>query len=242
VKAFLSGVFKHALQNRVITGQNPMDNTKAGGKDSEFEPHAYTLAELKIMFKSLPEPAKTVCAVAAFTGLRASELRGLRRQDYDGEILKVRQKVWRRHIGQPKTPESRGDMPVIPELRKILDHHLKTTPENDQGFIFAGEKTGFALDLHNLSRRVISPLLNDGWFDWHAFRRGLATRLHEMNVDAKTIQAIMRHADVTVTMAYYVLPNAEKMKQAMAKEAVSSKEVFNAFWGSKKPKLVKKTA
>jgi integrase len=42
-------------------------------------------------------------AVAAFTGLSASELRGLRWQDYDGKTISVVQKVWVKHIGQPKT-------------------------------------------------------------------------------------------------------------------------------------------
>lgn len=32
------------------------------------------------------------------------------------------------------------------------------------------------------------------WHGWHAFRRGLATNLHALGVDDKTIQAILRHS------------------------------------------------
>lgn len=39
--------------------------------------HAYTLADVAEMLDKLPEPARTVCAVAAFTGLIRSELHGL---------------------------------------------------------------------------------------------------------------------------------------------------------------------
>ena len=34
------------------------------------------------------------------------------------------------------------------------------------------------------------------WHSWHSFRRGLATNLHALGVDRKTIQAILRHSNV----------------------------------------------
>jgi len=49
--------------------------------------------------------------------------------------------------------------------------------------------------------------INGAWFGWHAFRRGLGTRLNEAGVDDKTIQSILRRADVSATMAYYVQPD-----------------------------------
>ncbi len=39
---------------------------------------AYTLEVIQDMLEKIPEPAKTVCATAAFTGLSASDLRSLR--------------------------------------------------------------------------------------------------------------------------------------------------------------------
>lgn len=42
------------------------------------------------------------------------------------------------------------------------------------------------------------------WHGWHAFRRGLATNLHDLGVDDKTIQAILRHANVAITQASYI--------------------------------------
>jgi integrase len=40
------------------------------------ETFAYSLEEIKQMLEVLPEPAATITAVAAFTGVRKSELRG----------------------------------------------------------------------------------------------------------------------------------------------------------------------
>ncbi|MGA9886568.1 MAG: tyrosine-type recombinase/integrase [Candidatus Acidiferrales bacterium] len=42
------------------------------------------------------------------------------------------------------------------------------------------------------------------WHGWHSFRRGLATNLHALGVDDKTIQAILRHSNIGLTMNVYV--------------------------------------
>jgi integrase len=76
------------------------------------------------------------------------------------------------------------------------------------------------LDLHNLANRVIRPALqkaNTPWPGWHGFRRGLATVLYELGIEPKTRQAILRHADVTVTERHYVQPVTEVSTAAMAK-------------------------
>jgi len=73
------------------------------------------------------------------------------------------------------------------------------------------------LDLDNLSRREIPQYINGAWFGWHAFRRGLGTRLNEMGVDDKEIQSILRHADISTTQAYYILPNIERAKAGLKK-------------------------
>jgi site-specific recombinase XerD len=42
------------------------------------------------------------------------------------------------------------------------------------------------------------------WHGWHAFRRGLATNLNRLGIAGKTIQAILKHADLSTTMNSYV--------------------------------------
>jgi integrase len=69
------------------------------------------------------------------------------------------------------------------------------------------------LNLDNLARRVIAPVSN--WHGWHAFRRGLATNLHAIGIDDKTIQAILRHSKVGLTMNVYVKTVSESQVTAM---------------------------
>ena len=63
------------------------------------------------------------------------------------------------------------------------------------------------MDLAQLARFVIRPALKGTgieWHGWHAFRRGLATNLYRLGVPDKTIQAILRHANLSTTMNAYV--------------------------------------
>ena len=179
-----------------------------------------TLDQVLDMIDVLPEPAATVVALAAFSGLRKSEIQGLRWEDLKGEELHVQRTAWRpTHIvEQTKTEASRGAVPVIPELAKHLENHRNGFPA--EGFVFTGAKMGHPLDLHNLANRVIRPALKEAgipWCGWHGFRRGLATNLYELGVEAKTRQAILRHADVSVTEKHYVKPVSEVSAAAMAK-------------------------
>jgi integrase len=59
------------------------------------------------------------------------------------------------------------------------------------------------------------------WHGWHAFRRGLATNLHALGVDDKTIRAILQHSNVGLTMNVYVKSVSESQVNAM--DALSEK-------------------
>src|SRR5271166_6843295 len=65
---------------------------------------------------------------------------------------------------------------------------------------------------HRFERDKIFP----EWHGWHAARRGLGTNLYRLGVPEKTIQAILRHANVSTT-TYYIKTAAEDTQAAMAK-------------------------
>src|ERR1700685_1046359 len=71
------------------------------------ETHSYSLRDVETMLAVLPEPAATACAVAAFAGLRRSELRGLRWEDNDGDSIMVNRSVWEGFTNDPKTRKSK---------------------------------------------------------------------------------------------------------------------------------------
>jgi integrase len=227
VKHFLTGVFTFAKQESVINSENPMrDVAIPKGQESEAT-HAYRLEEVLAMREVLPEPAKTVVATAAFTGLRRSELRGLRWEDLGENELRISRSVWNTHIEErTKTASSKAPIPLVPILQEWLVVHRNGSSAD--GFIFAGEKMGRPLNLANLARRVIVPKLKENkieWHGWHSFRRGLGTNLYRIGTPDKTIQAILRHSNVSTTLSFYVNPVAEDSQAAMQKLETAFKDV-----------------
>jgi len=135
------------------------------------------------MLDVLPDTAATVVAVAAFAGLRKSEIQGLRWDDLKNGELHVQRSAWRTTaVHEVKTEASKGAVPVIPILAQT---YWKITENGfpSDGFIFTGAKMGRPLDLHNLASRIIRPTLAAKKIhgaDGTAFDAGLATNLHTL--------------------------------------------------------------
>jgi integrase len=244
IKSFLSGVFKYARQMGYLDSENPMRDTKCAGRPQKFVSEICSPDETKRMMDALPEPASTIVALAAMSGLRHSEIRGLRWADYDEEngLLHIRRSVWRTTIQETKTESSEDSVPVLPVLRLLLfKHRERVKPSSQEQYIFAGKRRGTPLNLANLVRRVIIPTIEKclvcrkpkskheeenhefrldeslRWKGWHAFRRGLATMLYSADVSPKVIAAILRHSDIGTTLSYYVKPPSEEIKQGLEK-------------------------
>jgi integrase len=218
MKNFLSGTFRYAVRIGLIRF-NPMREVMLPrtGKPTQ-DTAAYSLNEVHAMLKELPEPVRTAVLVAALTGLRHSEIRGLRWDDFTGTELRVRRAVWASHINETKTPASAAPVPVLPVLRKALEAHRKRSLGE---FIFSGG-TGRPLVLMNVTRRTIIPTLAKkkiAWHGWHGFRRGLASNLNELGVDDSVIRAILRHASVSVTQKHYIKTTSPQAEAAMKKLA-----------------------
>jgi integrase len=216
MKGFLSGTFRYAVRTGVIRF-NPMRETMLPKNGKPMgSTHAYSLDSIHAILKVLPEPSRTAVLLAALTGLRLSEIRGLRWEDFEGDELTVRRAVWASHVSETKTAASAATVPVLPILRKALEaHHKRSVGE----FIFSGS-TGRPLVLQNVTRRDILPALKEAkidWHGWHSFRRGLATNLYALAVPDKVIQQILRHANVAVTMKHYVKTSSSDSRKAIDK-------------------------
>jgi len=206
IKAFLSGMFRFAKRQGVINSENPVRDVVLPKGKPAGETHAYSLEEITQMLKVLPEPASTIVAVAAFTGVRKGELRGFLWENYEGEQVLISQSIWRGHALEPKTRQSKAPVPVIAPLARRLDLHRCLSGNPANGLMFLSP-VGKPVNLDALAADVILPLVTKAgvqWHGWHAFRRGLATNLHRLGVSDKIIQRILRHANVAVTQSCYI--------------------------------------
>ena len=78
----------------------------------------------------LQEPVRTMALLDASTGLRASELTGLRWNDidFDAGILHVRRGVVYSVVGEVKTDASRSQLPLAPFVLETLLAWRRETP------------------------------------------------------------------------------------------------------------------
>jgi len=214
LKSFLSGAFRFAKRMNAIR-DNPIRDAAIPRGRPKGDAHACTLDEINAMLTVLPEPARTLVLVAALTGLRLSEIKGLRWEDFNGSQLLVQRSVWAGHVSEPKTLSSRAAVPILPLVIEGLAKHRSRSIGG--GWIFSGS-SGKPLRIENTVRREIRPALDKAglkWYGWHSLRRGLATNLYELRAPDKTVQAILRHANVSTTMAYYVKPVPSESVAAM---------------------------
>jgi integrase len=240
IKSVISAIFTLAKQQDYFQGENPtLDTATNPGAAEPEETYAYSLDEIESILATLPEPAATAFAVAAYTGLRHGEIQGLQWEDYKDGELQVSRSIWNGQVTAPKTRKSRAPVPVIQQLANRIEMHRLRSGNPQNGPMFANG-VGKPLSLGYMLNSSILPTLNrceccgkpeanhpavnheykrdqryPEWHGWHAARRGLGSNLYRLGVQAKVIQAILRHANVSTTATYYIKTAADDVRTAM---------------------------
>jgi integrase len=153
-------------------------------------------ADLKLLIDNAPERWRTFIIVAIFTGLRASELRGLRWADVDlnNATLRVSQRAdqWGK-IGSPKSRAGRREVPLTPLVVNALKQHKLASANSDLVFT---STTGSIVSHSNFSADVWRPLLKRCGlrFEFHSLRHAAASLFIELGWQPKRIQALMGHS------------------------------------------------
>jgi integrase len=130
--------------------------------------------------------------------------------------LNVVRTVWHREIIDTKTEHRAAAVHLLPNVVTELKKHREANPGTQ--WVFEGLRV-FPLDLATLgSKRIKKALAGSGvrWYGFHAFRRGLGTRLHNNGVKLETIGRILRHGSGSeVTLKHYVEVSEETAVNAL---------------------------
>ena len=193
-----------------------MQGVKVEGRRYKPVRQAYTLEDIQAMLAKLAEPARTVVTVAAFTGLRESEIRGLRWEDYTGDEIRV--------VAQRLAHACRSDQNRR-ERRKSGAGHSDSARSPGRASEALSRRRIYlrrrAARCSPASRQSVPschhPASTGSWKGWHGFRRGLGTNLYRLGVPPKVIQEILRHADVSTTETHYIVVDRTETKVAMKK-------------------------
>ena len=152
--------------------------------------------------------SRTLILSVYFTGLRRSELCGLRWQDADLQRKEIRPQraVWNGLECDLKSAASYSALPIPEILRDaLLELRLRSRFANPCDPVFVGPG-GKPMILANWVRRKLRPVLRQLALPMgalHSFRHTRSTRLNFLGVDPRTLQALNRHADVGVTFKHY---------------------------------------
>jgi len=188
---------------------------------------------------------RPLIVTAIFTGLRASELRGLTWQDVDlkAGVLTVRQRADRwNQIGSPKSESGARDVPLPPIVVNTLREWKLKCPKGDLGLVLpTGD--GKVQDLGNIFNRGFGPLQiecgvaverigDDGKpiigedgkptmrakYGMHAMRHFYASWLIEQGFNPKKIRTLLGHSSIQVTFDTYghLFPNLENDRAKLA--------------------------
>ncbi len=230
IKNFLSGAFRAAVGDGLVEFNPVRDAMSIEGKDADT--HAYALEEVHdIMSVVNHHTLRAAFMVWTFTGLRKEEIKGLRWEDYDreDELLNINRAVVNSKIVDVKTKGSKAPVPVVGTVKKYLDAHLKEN--TGEGFIFHGEDDQKPIAIEHLIYEVAIPACEKAGIEWHgvhAFRRGLATILHELEIDELVISDILRHSrrsSKSVTAKHYIKHSLKRMREALEKVEAKHKAI-----------------
>lgn len=216
LKHFLSGAMRFAVRQGLLA-HNPVPAAVPPKGITTDDTYAYSFAEVQAMLKLLAEPARTIVLTLSLTGLRMSELPGLKWTDVREDSIYVQRQVQGGVVLETKTEDSKALVPLVDTVRKALRKHRKLSTSE---YVFAGLRDGKPIVMDNVKRRLVVPRLKNGieWHGFHAFRRGLATELNRLGVKDETIAELLRHkGGKSVTRLYIkAVPevNHEAMRQA----------------------------
>jgi len=179
--------------------------------------------ELKALLATAGDDLKPLVMTAIYTGLRASELRGLRWSDIDlkGRALTVAQRADRYcEIGPPKSSAGYRTIPLAPALATVLTAWKLACPKGDLDLAFPNTKGGVQVYQHLLRRRFFPLQIAAGVCDQvgeddegkpilkpryglHALRHAAASAWIKQRIDLKRLQVWMGHASVEMTLNVY---------------------------------------
>jgi integrase len=222
IRNVLSGILSAAVRYELLV-RNPAEGLKLprarrGKRSKPF----VTPAQFSALVELVAEPYATMVYVAVYTGLRVSELIGLRWRNVGADSIAVEERYCRGDWGPPKSEASNATVPVNSAVIDRI-HRLKAVEievkagcavrrypavksSNPDDLVFQSVKDGEPMRDNNILVRHLKPAgakLGIGWVNWLVLRRSFATWLKMAGADIKDAQALMRHSRASTTLDIY---------------------------------------
>lgn len=193
-------------------------------EDLVFPPRApqpgrtFTVEQARQIISEAEYPFKLMYAIAAYTGLRAGEIMGLRAEDLDLErcILNVTQTAWRGKTQTAKTKGSETSLPIPERLHGLLVGQMPAS-----GLLFTN-RLGRPYSADKVVTDHLQPLLKKLGIPragFHAFRHMHTTLLLESGASPKVAQRQLRHSHARTTLEVYAHVVEDDQRKAVERAA-----------------------
>lgn len=239
----LNNMFNAALENELIE-KNPMTRSVKLPKPVVKRNKFLSVEEQDKFLKAARRSSKNYRQYLFIlnTGTRTGEMVGLKWEDLDFDNSKIsikrtmefRYSVGEWTVGPPKTKTSAREIPMTQTVKEML---LNIKKELDNGkHVEEKFKEYVFLNSHGMPTKnstydndltKITNLAGIQNISMHTLRHTFATRCVEAGMKPKTLQMILGHANINVTMNLYVhLTDEEKVKE-MEKFEIYSDSISN---------------
>ena len=210
IRNVMSVLFNHACRYEFFD-RNPIRLVRQGAKRNTA-PDVLTPNEIKTLVNGLELREKTLVLLAASTGLRQSELFGLKSGDinFDDKTVYVTRSIVCGVVGPCKTESSQKPVPVHPLIVETLLKWREQQPyRKPDNWVFASRRCrgrkpywGQAI-LRKFIRPRAQELGIQKRFGWHTFRHTYSTLLRSVGTEFKVMQELLRHSSLRSTLDVY---------------------------------------
>jgi integrase len=223
IRDVLSSVLASAVKYGFLV-RNPVENVRmpAERRGKRRNKPYLTVHQFNQLVELIPEPYATMVYVAIYTGLRVSELAGLRWDDVHENSITIDERYCRGDWGAPKSDCSNATIAVnrcvverIHRL-KLLTIRVKAgramrtyravKSDGPNDLVFQSVKDGKPIRDNNILVRFIKPAarkLGLCWVNWRSLRTSHAVWLKIAGADVKDAQGQMRHSRASTTLDIY---------------------------------------
>ena len=210
IRNLMSVLFNHACRYELFD-RNPIYLVRQSAKRRRA-PTVLLPAEIKALVDNLGIRERTLVLLAVSTGLRQSELFGLKWGDIDfaQRTMNVTRSIVYGVVGPCKTEASRKPVPVHPTVLKALIEWRRVCRYNkSDDWVFASKRHRGRTPFWGqaILRRYIRPLAQRAGiqkrFGWHTFRHTYSTLLRSVGTEFKVMQELLRHSTLRSTLDIY---------------------------------------
>jgi len=235
IKDVLSSILGTAVRYQLLV-KNPTEGVQLPPKrrGKRIAKPNITSEQFDQILAGIPEPYATMVYVAVYSGLRVSELIGLRWNDVGIDCLMVDERCCRGDWSAPKSEASNAAVAVQRHvIERIHALKLKTVSvragnavrryqavksDGPDDLVFQSVKDGKPMRDNNILTRFIKPAARNvglRFVNWRCLRTSYGTWLKRQGADMKDIQGQMRHSRISTTMDIYVQDIPESRRRAV---------------------------